>query len=84
MCQTKKINEKLPNCYIVLGNIYYDLGKIDTAIENYIRSINQYDKKNPQTNLALAYYNLGKCYLEKIKLIFQKSILKIWRNLYRS
>lgn len=59
---------KLPDCYLVLGGVYYDLGKPDTAIENFIRSINLYKKNVPSANLALAYYSLGKCYLEKNKI----------------
>jgi len=61
------LNEKLGDCYLVLGSIYFDLNKIDSAIENFIRSINYYNKKEKSTNLALAYYNLGNCYLVKNK-----------------
>ena len=61
------LNEKLADCYLVLGSIYFDLNKIDSAIENFIRSINYYNKKEKSTNLALAYYNLGNCYLVKNK-----------------
>ena len=48
----------------MLGRIYFDVKKIDNAIENLIRSINFYSKKESSYNLAFAYYNLGKCYLE--------------------
>lgn len=78
----KEVNEKLPNCYLVLGNVYYDLGKTDTAIENFIRSINLFDKKNPKTNLALAYYNLGKCYLEKNKIDLSEIYFKKSGDIY--
>lgn len=61
------LNEKLADCYLVLGSIYFDLNKIDSAVENFIRSINYYNKKEKSTNLALAYYNLGNCYLNKNK-----------------
>lgn len=61
------LNEKLANCYLVLGSIHFDIHKIDDAIENFIRSINYYSNKEKNTNLALAYYNLGNCYLEKEK-----------------
>jgi signal transduction histidine kinase/CheY-like chemotaxis protein len=59
------LERKLADCYLVLGSIYFDLGKTDNAIENFIRSINFYNKKENSANLALAYYNLGNCYLEK-------------------
>ena len=61
------LNEKLADCYLVLGSIHFDLNKMDSAIENFIRSINYYNKKEKSTNLALAYYSLGNCYLEKNK-----------------
>lgn len=59
--------DKLAECYLVLGSVYFDLNKIDSAIENYIRSINYYNKKEKSANLALAYYNLGSSYLAKNK-----------------
>lgn len=61
------LNEKLGDCYLVLGSVHFDLNKTDNAIENFIRSINHYNKKEKSTNLALAYYNLGNCYLIKNK-----------------
>ena len=60
----KNLEQKLGDCYLVLGRIYFDVKKIDNAIENLIRSINFYSKKESSYNLAFAYYNLGKCYLE--------------------
>ena len=39
------LNEKLADCYLVLGSIHFDLNKMDSAIENFIRSINYYNKK---------------------------------------
>lgn len=62
-----KLNEKLAECYLVLGSVYFDLNKIESAIENFIRSINYYNKKEKSANLALAYYNLGSSYLVKNK-----------------
>ena len=81
-----KINEKLPNCYLILGSIYYDLEKTDMAIENFIRSINLYKIKEPRANLGLAYYNLGKCYLEKNKVelseVYFKKASEIYKELH--
>jgi signal transduction histidine kinase/CheY-like chemotaxis protein len=65
--KSNNLNNKLADCYLVLGSIYFDLRKIDNAIENFIISINYYNKKENSANLALAYYNLGNCYLEKNK-----------------
>ena len=79
-----KINEKLPNCYLILGSIYYDLEKTDTAIENFIRSINLYQRKEPRANLGLAYYNLGKCYLEKNKVELSEVYFKKASEIYEA
>lgn len=59
------LNNKLADCYLQLGNIYYDLEKNDLAIDYFIRAVNLFNKKEPKTNLALSYYGLGKCYLKK-------------------
>src|SRR5690606_12126655 len=63
--KSNNLESKLADCYLILGGIYYDLQKPENAIEHFIRSINIYTKENPNPNLALAYYNLGKCYLER-------------------
>lgn len=79
-----KLEDKLPNCYLILGSIYYDLQKTDTAIENYIRSINLYQEKEPRANLGLAYYNLGKCYLEKNKVELSEVYFKKANTIYEA
>lgn len=78
----QKLDDKLPECYLILGNIYYDLEKTDTAIENYIRSINLYKVQEPTSDLALAYYSLGKCYLEKNKVELSEVYFKKASEIY--
>ena len=78
----QKLDEKLPECYLILGNIYYDLEKTDTAIENYIRSINLYKVQEPTSDLGLAYYSLGKCYLEKNKVELSEVYFKKASEIY--
>lgn len=80
--KNNNLHSKLPDCYLILGSIYYDLGKIDSTIENYIRAINLYDKNKPKPNLALAYYNLGKCYLEKNKIDLSEVYFKKAGEIY--
>ncbi len=65
--KNSNLQSKLGDCYLVLGGIYFEIQKVDDAIDNYIRSINSYGKNVPKSNLALAYYNLGKCYIAKNK-----------------
>jgi len=81
----KNIEKKLGDCYLVLGRIYYDLNKLDNAVENFIRSINLNSKKEPSYNLALAYYNLGKCYLDNNKIslseIYFNKAVEIYQTL---
>ncbi|WP_159777781.1 tetratricopeptide repeat protein [Flavobacterium sp. 9AF] len=80
----KKLNNKLPDCYLILGNIYYDLEKTDLAIENFIRSINLYKTNEPKSNLALAYYGLGKCYLEKNKIELSEIYFRKATDIYEA
>ena len=68
---------------MVLGGIYYDLQKPEKAIEHFIRSINIYTKENPNPNLALGYYNLGKCYLEKDKQDLSEIYFKKAASIYQ-
>ena len=79
-----KLEHKLADCYLVLGGIYYDLEKPETAIEHFIRSINIYTKEEANSNLALAYYNLGKCYLEKDKPELSEIYFKKATSIYQS
>ena len=80
--KNEKLEDKLGDCYLVLGRIYYDLNKLDDAIENFIRSINIYTKKEANYNLAFAYYNLGKCYLESNKIELSEIYFKKATNIY--
>lgn len=79
-----KLEGKLADCYLVLGEIYYDLEKTETAIEHFMRSINIYTKDDANSNLALAYYNLGKCYLEKDKPELSEIYFKKATSIYQS
>ena len=65
-----------------LATIYFDIEKNELAIDNYIRAINVFDKKNPTTNLALAYYGLGKCYLKKNKIAVAEIYFEKAASLY--
>ena len=62
----------------------FDVKKIDNAIENLIRSINFYSKKESSYNLAFAYYNLGKCYLEIEKNELSEIYFKKASDIYES
>jgi signal transduction histidine kinase/CheY-like chemotaxis protein len=83
--KNNNLENKLADCYLVLGSIYFDLRKVGNAIENFIISINYYNKKEETINLALAYYNLGNCYLEKnkpeISEIYLNKAAQIYKNL---
>ena len=70
--------------YLQLAYVYYDIDKNELAIDNYIRAINAFDKKNPTANLALAYYSLGKCYLKKNKIAVAEIYFEKASTLYES
>ncbi len=80
--KNKQQKTKLGIGYLQLATIYFDIEKNELAIDNYIRSINVFDKKNPTTNLALAYYGLGKCYLKKNKIAVAEIYFEKAKTLY--
>lgn len=59
------LEEKLGDSYLQLATIFFELEKNDLAIDYYIRAVSIFSKRNPKSNIALAYYGLGKCYLIK-------------------
>jgi signal transduction histidine kinase/CheY-like chemotaxis protein len=80
--KNKQQKNKLGIGYLQLATIYFDIEKNELAIDNYIRAINVFDKKNPTTNLALAYYGLGKCYLKKNKIAVAEIYFEKAASLY--
>lgn len=81
--KSNNLESKLADCYLILGGIFYDLQKPESAIEHFIRSINIYTRENPNPNLALAYYNLGKCYLERDKHELSEIYFKKSASIYK-
>lgn len=63
--KANNLDNKLADCYLQLATIFYELEKNDLAIDYYIRAISIYSKGEPNSNIALSYYGLGKCYLKK-------------------
>jgi signal transduction histidine kinase/CheY-like chemotaxis protein/tetratricopeptide (TPR) repeat protein len=68
-----KLSNKLADCYLQLATIFFELEKNDLAIDYYIRAISIYSKSEPKSNIALAYYSLGKCYLKKNNIPYAES-----------
>ncbi|WP_395077867.1 histidine kinase dimerization/phospho-acceptor domain-containing protein, partial [Flavobacterium sp.] len=63
--QKNKNNFGIANGYFTLAGIYIDLKKYDDAIEKLIRAVSILNSISPTSKLALSYYNLGVCYLQK-------------------
>lgn len=68
--KANNLDNKLADCYLQLATIFYELEKNDLAIDYYIRAISIYSKGEPNSNIALSYYGLGKCYLKKNNIAF--------------
>ena len=51
--------------YFTLSVIHIDLKKYDNAIENLLRTVSILNTIPQSSKLALAYYNLGLCYIKK-------------------
>ncbi|MCF6133199.1 tetratricopeptide repeat-containing hybrid sensor histidine kinase/response regulator [Flavobacterium wongokense] len=46
-----------------LGTTYFDLKKMNDAIETFTKSADAYSQLHPSTDYALCYYNIGLCYM---------------------
>lgn len=53
------------NAFSFLGNVYFELKKINDAILVFRKSLPLYAKNKPSLNQAYTLYNLGLCYIEK-------------------
>lgn len=82
--KNNKLNKKLANGYLQLATIFYELEKNDLAIDYYIRAINVFGKIEPNSNIALSYYGLGKCYLKKNNIAFAEIYFEKATVLYKS
>ncbi len=61
-----------------LGTTYFDLKKMNDALETFAKSAEAYSKLPPSTDYALCYYNIGLCYMSleefsKAEINFDKS-----------
>ena len=79
-----KLDKKLADCYLQLATIFYELEKNDLAIDYYIRSISIFSKGKPNSNIALSYYGLGKCYLKKNNIAFAEIYFEKATVVYKS
>ncbi|WP_333695919.1 tetratricopeptide repeat-containing hybrid sensor histidine kinase/response regulator [Flavobacterium sp.] len=59
----KDINAQA-DAYLFLGNLYFELNKIEDAIQIYTKTIALYQTQLPCYNQAYTFYNLGLCFIE--------------------
>jgi signal transduction histidine kinase/CheY-like chemotaxis protein len=52
------------DAYSFLGSVYFELKKIQDAIQTFDKSILLYATQEPSSNQAYTLYNLGVCYIE--------------------
>jgi signal transduction histidine kinase len=57
--------ESQAKSYAMFGKIYQEINRPTEAIENYNLSIALYEKLEYMPDLAVAYYEIGVCYIEK-------------------
>ncbi|HQV35421.1 MAG: response regulator [Flavobacterium sp.] len=62
--EIKKDIQAQADAYSFLGSVYFELKKIEDAIQTYDKSIKLYSTQKPSSNQAYALYNLGVCYVE--------------------
>ena len=82
--KANNLDNKLADCYLQLATIFYELEKNDLAIDYYIRSISIFSKGKPNSNIALSYYGLGKCYLKKNNIAFAEIYFEKATVVYKS
>ena len=64
LAEIKKDIQAQADAYSFLGSVYFELKKIEDAIQTYDKSIKLYSTQKPSSNQAYALYNLGVCYVE--------------------
>jgi len=73
------------NVFYILGSIYEETDLYDTAIENYLQSLNIYSDLGNEQEMAKLYYSLGDIYKKKgsYQLSFENCIegLKIYEEI---
>ncbi len=73
------------NVFYILGSIYEETDLYDTAIENYLQSLNIYSDLGNEREMAKLYYSLGDIYKKKgsYQLSFENCIegLKIYEEI---
>ncbi len=62
----------------LLGTTYFDLNKMNDAVETFLKSANSFSQLPPSTDFALCYYYIGLCYMSleeftKAETYFDKS-----------
>ncbi|WP_396182827.1 tetratricopeptide repeat protein [Flavobacterium sp.] len=62
--EIKKDIQAQADAYSFLGSVYFELKKIEDAIQTFDKSIKLYSTQKPSSNQAYALYNLGVCYVE--------------------
>ncbi len=62
--ENKKDINAQADAYLFLGNLYFELNKIDDAIQIYTKSIALYQTQLPCYNQAYTFYNLGLSFIE--------------------
>lgn len=66
--EAKKFDFENSDIYFFLGNTYYELDDLDSAILNYTRGMDYTDKK------GIFFYNLGNCYYLKRNYTFSSEM----------
>jgi signal transduction histidine kinase len=62
--EIKKDIQAQADAYSFLGSVYFELKKIEDAIQTFDKSIKLYSTQKPSSNQAYVLYNLGVCYVE--------------------
>jgi tetratricopeptide (TPR) repeat protein len=62
--KSKQYIDGMGDAMFSLGSIYFELNKLNDAIETYTKSAEYHSQIEPSSDYALCYYNIGLCYMD--------------------
>jgi len=81
--QSNDQKKNTADSFLAIGGVFYEVNRIDEAIENYIHALSIYNTIEASSNKAYCYYSLGVSYLKKNNLNLAESYFDKAANEYR-
>lgn len=82
--ETEEDLESQAKAYSMFGKVYQEINRPLEAIENYNLSVSFYKKISLSPNLAVAYYDIGVCYITKKNYTKAEAYFKMAEKTYET